>query len=189
MGSGAGTNHSVRQSYVLIARPPTSNPAPAPSRPAASRRAMPERRLPPSMSGSSFVVPPGPMLALGLAQRLWAVEAVVEVRVQVVGLVREYGAERAAVGREAPVPLVDVLAVGYRGGYGLVGVWRDACLHPCPVLPARGGTPVAERALPLLVLVVHEGKHRLFHVAVVGWAEGLYERLAVTFQSHRCGHG
>src|SRR5215210_8588946 len=121
-----------------------------------------ERRSPPSRSGSSFVVPPGLMPALGLAQRLWAVEAVVEVRVQVVGLVREYGAERAAVDREAPVPLVDVLAVGYRGGYGLIGVGRDAVLHPCPVSPARGSAPIAERALPLLVFVVHEGKHCLF---------------------------
>jgi hypothetical protein len=49
-------------------------------------------------------------MILGLAQRLSAVEAVVEVGVQMMGLVREYRAERATVGvllqlrthREAP---------------------------------------------------------------------------------------
>src|SRR3712207_89676 len=106
-----------------------------------------------------------------------------------VGLVREYRAQRAAVGREAPVPLVDVLAIGYRGGYGLIGVGWDAVLHPCPFSPARGGAPVAERALPLLVLVVHEGKHRLFHVAVIGWAEGFDQDITITFQSHGGRHG
>src|SRR5215212_11302774 len=150
-------------------------------RPAANTPAMLERRSPPSRSGSSFVVPPGLMPALGLAQRLWAVEAVVEVRVQVVGLVREYGAERAAVGREAPVPLVDVLAVGYRGGYGLIGVARDASLHRCPVSPACGRATVAERALPLLILVVHEGEYCFFHIAVVGWRERLDQYLTVAF--------
>src|SRR5215211_4335369 len=104
------------------------------------------------------------------------------------GLVREYRAERATVGREASVPLVDVLTVGYRGGYGLIGVGRDTVLHPCPISPARGGAPSAERALPLLVLVVHEGEYRLFHVGVVGRREGLDQDLTVTFQSHGGRH-
>src|SRR5829696_3783856 len=97
------------------------------------------------------------------------------------GLVREYRAERAAVGREASVPLVDVLTIGDRGGYSLIGVARDGLLHPCPVSPARVGAAVAERALPLLILVVHQGEYRLFHVAVVGWTEGLDQYLTVAF--------
>ena len=104
-------------------------------------------------------------------------------------MVRKYRAERAAVGREAPVPIVDVLAVGYRGGYGLIRVAWDAVLHPCPVSPARGRATVAECALPLLLLVVHEGEYRLFHVAVVGRAEGFYQDLTITFQSHGSRHG
>src|SRR5215211_3926512 len=105
------------------------------------------------------------------------------------GLVRKYRAERAAVGREAPVPLVDVLAVGYRGGYGLIRVAWDAVLHACPVSPARGRATVAEGAIPLLVLVVHEGEYRLFHVAVVGRRERFDQNFTISFQSHGGRHG
>src|SRR3712207_6992903 len=60
----------------------------------------------------------------------------------------------------------------------------DAYLHPCTILPARSGARVAERALSLLVLVVHEGKHRFFHVAVVGWTEGLDRKSTRLNSSH-----
>src|SRR5215210_7138568 len=178
-------------------RPPISSPAPTPIAPAAHRRAMsaffisllPSSVVKASARSSPPVVPVSRVSTLGIGQCFRTVEAVVEFRVQMVGLVSEYRAKRAAVGREAPVLLVHVLAAGDRGGDGLIGVGRNAILHPCSVLPARGGAPVSERTPPLLILVVHEGQHGLFHIAVVGRAERFDERLAVPLKPHRGGYG
>src|SRR5436305_10615192 len=107
------------------------------------------------------------MLALGFSQHSRLVKAVVEVRVQMVGLMRKNRTERSAIGREASVPVVYILAVGDRGGDGLVGVGGDVLLNLSPISPTRSGASVSERALAVGVLVVHEGQYGLFHVAVV----------------------
>ena len=119
------------------------------------------------------------MLALGVVQRAGTVEPIVEVRVQVVGLVREHRAKRAAVGRESPVPLVHVVAVSDSGGDGTIRVGRNTSLNTRPILPLCGSTPVAKRARSLRVFAVNESEHGLFHISVVRWAEGFDQRLPV----------
>src|SRR3712207_5634386 len=129
-----------------------------------------------------------PMWVEGVGQATRAVEALVEARVRAVGLVREYRAERAAVGGEASISSVDVLAVGDGGGYGLVGVARYARLDDRAVPPTRGSAPVPERTCALAVLVIHETQHGLFHVPVVRRTERLDEHLAVPLQANRGRH-
>src|SRR3712207_6529625 len=113
------------------------------------------------------------MVALGFGQRLGTVEPLVEVRIQVMDLMCEHRAERTAVGRESPVPLVHVLAVGDGGGDGMIRVGWDACLDSGSILPARGCATVAKRARSLGVLVIHESQHSFFHAPVVRRTEGL----------------
>jgi hypothetical protein len=62
------------------------------------------------------------MLALGVAQRTFPVEPIVEVRVQMVSLMREHRTKGTAIGWESPIPLVHVVAVSDRGGDGTVRV-------------------------------------------------------------------
>ena len=85
------------------------------------------------------------MLALGLCQRPRIIEPVVEVRVQMVGLMREYRTERTAIGRESSVPLVHVVAVCDRGGDRAIRVGTNTRLNTGSVLPTRG-VPVAKCA-------------------------------------------
>ena len=113
------------------------------------------------------------MPVLVFTQRLGPVEPLVEVWVQVMGLVGEHRTKRAAVGRKPPVALVDVLAVGDRGRDGAVRVRRYARQNTGSVPPARGGAPVAKCPRSLRVLAIHESEHRFFHVPVIRRAEGI----------------
>src|SRR5437773_9441194 len=107
-----------------------------------------------------------PMLPLGFAERLRTVELVVEVEVEVVGLVGEDGAEGAARRREAAVTPVDIFAIGDGGGDGAVGVVWDTLLHGGRVAPAGRSATVAERAPPHGTLVINEGPHGLLQASV-----------------------
>ena len=121
------------------------------------------------------------MLALGVAQRTFPVEPIVEVRVQMVSLMREHRTKRTAIGWESPVPLVHVVAVRDRRGDGTVRVGGNASLNTWSVLPVRSRTTVTKRASTLSILTVYECKHSLFHVPVVRWAERLDQRLPLPF--------
>ena len=119
------------------------------------------------------------MPVLGLCQRPRIIEPVVEIRVQMVGLMREYRPKRTAIGRKTSVPLVHVVAVCDRGGDGTIRVGGNTRLNTGSILPTRGVAPVAKCAGSLSILTVYESEHGLFHIAVVRWAEGFDQRLAV----------
>src|ERR687897_899219 len=119
------------------------------------------------------------MPALDLCQCPRIVESVVEVRVQMVGLMRENRTKRTAIGRKTSVPLVHVVAVCDRGGDGTIRGGRNARLNTGSILPTRGVASVAKCACSLSILTVYESEHGLFHIAVVRWAEGFDQLLPV----------
>ena len=72
------------------------------------------------------------------------VEGVVEIQVQVVGLVGQHRAERAAIGREPAVAGIDVVTIGNRRGNGLLRVDGDPGLDGSAVAPGRRRAAVAK---------------------------------------------
>src|SRR3712207_3249144 len=111
------------------------------------------------------------MLALDLGQHTRTVKPIVEVRVQMVGLMSEHCTKRTAIGRESPVPLVHVVAVSDCGGDGAVRVGGDARLNTGPILPICGGTPGAKSSCSLSILMGYEGKNRFFHISGIRGGE------------------
>src|SRR3954447_9986042 len=86
-------------------------------------------RVGPLLSGGLAPGPPCPhafsvpwVPALGRREHLGPVEAVVEIRVQVVRLEGQQRAERTRVPGETPIALVDIVAVGDGRGHGLFAV-------------------------------------------------------------------
>src|SRR5829696_5615539 len=133
------------------------------------------------------IVPAVRMVALRLRQSMRVVEAIVEVNVYVRRLVTQYAPEGGAVGREAPVMVVDVFAICEGSLDSRLCGSRNPRRFLVRLPPAACARPAPEDSLRT-ELASYELAHGGFHRRVVRRAVGFEENLAASLQAERVRH-
>src|ERR1035441_10257160 len=114
---------------------------------------------------------------LSFPQRLRAVVAVVEFRIQMAGLEAEHRPVRGQIYREAPVSGPQILAIGRGCGDGRFADWGHLPGYLAALGPGVAGRRTPENPVGAK-LNVHYRLHRFRHRTIVRGAEGLQEDLA-----------
>src|SRR5215208_614008 len=133
------------------------------------------------------IVPAVRMLTLYLGQSFRVVETVVEGHVHVRRLVTQYGSEGRAVGREAPVTVMDVFAVCDGSLDSPLCGSRNPRRFLVRLPPAARARPAPEDSLRT-EFAFYERAHGGFHRRVVRRAVGFEENLAASLQAERVRH-